>query len=151
MSKEGKSKKPEGESDITTNLLRQMGLAEEEIKSALELADKIEKKVGTQKELEVEPAPATVAVPVSVPSKYDQASKQDLFNIIETQNAKLNHFQNVVAVQFVLLIKKYKDKLISLENKLIEKNTEIVSLEKKLRENKAEVEKLNKRLEFLLK
>ncbi|MDD1779124.1 MAG: hypothetical protein LUQ65_13235, partial [Candidatus Helarchaeota archaeon] len=85
MTKEGKPKKIEGESDITTNLLRQMGLAEEEIKSALELADKIEKKVGTQKELEVEPAPATVAVPVSVPSKYDQASKQDLFNIIETQ------------------------------------------------------------------
>ncbi|MDD1778965.1 MAG: hypothetical protein LUQ65_12440 [Candidatus Helarchaeota archaeon] len=151
MSKEGKSKKPEGESDITTNLLRQMGLAEDEIKSALELADKIEKKVGSQKELEVEPTPAPKAVPVSAPSKYDLASKKDLLNIIETQNAKLNHFQNVVAVQFVLLIKKYKDKLISLENKLLEKNTEIASLEKRLREKQAEVQKLNTRLEFLLK
>lgn len=151
MAKERKPKKIEGESDITTTLLRQMGLAEDEIKSALELADKIEKKVGSQKELEVEPAPATVAAPVSVPSKYDLTSKQDLLNIIETQNAKLNHFQNVVAVQFVLLIKKYKDRLISLENKLLEKNTEIASLEKKLLEKQAEVEKLNKRLEFLLK
>ena len=149
MSKEGKPKKMEDESDITTNLLRQMGLAEDEIKSALELAEKIEKKVDVSKK--PEPAPATVALPVPKSFKSDQASKQDLLNIIENQNTKLNHFQNVVAVQFILLIKKYKDKLISLENKLLEKNAEITSLEKKVLEKKAEVEKLSKKLEFLLK
>ncbi len=147
MSKEGKPKKREDEPDITTNLLRQMGLAEDEIKSALDLAEKIEKKVEIPKKPEPAPAPATVPVPF----KSDQASKQDLLNIIETNTTKLNYFQNVVAVQFILLIKKYKDKLISLENKLLEKNAEITSLEKKVLEKKAEVEKLSKKLEFLLK
>jgi len=151
MSKEGKPKKVEGESDITTSLLRQMGLAEDEIKSAMELADRIEKKVGIPKELEGAPASAPAAMLPTVPSKSSQVSKQELLNTIEAQNTKLNHFQNVVAVQFVLLIKKYKDKLISLENKLLEKNTEIASLEKQVLDKRTEVEKLNKRLEFLLK
>ena len=141
MSTDRKPKKAKGEFDIFTNLFHQMGLAEDEIKSALELADKIEKKDASQNEFEVPP----------VPAKYSEASKQDLLNIIEVQKTKLNYFQNVVAVQFVILIKKYKDKLISLENKLVEKNAEITSLEKKVLDQKAEVEKLTTKLEFLLK
>jgi len=127
MAKDGKSKKPADESDITTNLLKQMGLCEDEIKSALDLADKIQKKVETRQQPEPAPEPLT----------YDQLSTEQLLNIVETQNQQLNHFQNVVAVQFILLLKKYKDKVISLEKKLLEKN--------------AEIEKLSKRLEFILK
>jgi len=127
MAKDRKSKKSEAESDITTNLLRQMGLCEDEIKSALELAEKIQKKVDTRKKPEPEPKPLSL----------DQLSKNQLISIIETQNTQLKHFQNVVAIQFILLLKKYKDKVISLENKLLEKN--------------AEIAKLSKRLEYLLK
>jgi hypothetical protein len=134
MAKDGNSKKPEDDSDITTNLLRQMGLGEDEIKSALDLAEKIQKKVETPKQPEPEP----------VALNFNQLSKEKLINIVETQNTQLNHFQNVVAIQFILLLKKYKDKVISLEKKFN-------SLENKLLEKNAEIEKLTKRLEYLLK
>lgn len=127
MAKDENSINPDDESDITINLLRQMGLGDDDIKSAQEIAEKIQKKVETHEQPESTPEPLS----------YEQLSKEQLINIIETQNSSLNHFQNVVAVQFILLLKKYKDKVISLENKLVKKNDEI--------------EKLSKRLEYLLK
>lgn len=153
MPKKRKSKKEKGAPDISMDLFHQMGLDEDEIKSVLDLAEKIEKKVASQKEFGVVPTYAPINIVSNVPTapESDQKSNQDFHNIIEIQKTALNYFHNVIAIQFGLLIKKCKDKLISLEEKLLKQNVEITSLEKKVLEQKAEVENLTHKLEFLLK
>ncbi|MFX1294418.1 MAG: hypothetical protein ACFFD2_06135 [Promethearchaeota archaeon] len=106
--------------DLMTDLLRQMGLGEEEIGDALDLAESIEKKI----ELKAETKPVT--------GEIKKLSEEELINIVEKQKAQLDHFQNVVAVQMILLIKKYKDMVTTLENKINQKNTQIQELSQQL-------------------
>lgn len=124
MANNEKPNKTEG-SDPMTELLRQMGLCEEEIEGALDLAEKIEKKVEVKAKIE------------QPPKDLSEYSKDALINIVKNQKSQLNHFQNVVAPQFILLIKKYKDRVLSLESKLREKSKKI--------------EEMSLKLEFLLK
>ncbi len=121
MSKDEKSKES-NEPDLMTDLLRQMGLCEEEIGAALDLAESIEQKIETKGKTGV------------TPSKIDleKLPVDELIKLIEEKDSQLNHFQNVVAVQLVLIIQKYKDRVISLENKLQQKNAQIEKLSKKL-------------------
>lgn len=120
-----KSKKADN-SDPMTDLLRQMGLCEDEIKGALDLADKIEKKVEVKGKPEIIPT-----------DKFDNLTKDALIQTVKEQNSQLAHFYNVVAPQFILMIKKYKDRVLKLEDKLQKKNKQI--------------EELSLKLEFLLK
>ena len=121
MTKDKKSKGAE-EPDPMTDLLRQMGLCEEEIGAALELAQNIEKTIEQQSQTETE----------TISPKFDELSEKDLIEMVKTQSSQLNYFQNVVAVQFILLIKKYKDKVIALENKIRQKNAQIKALSQEL-------------------
>ena len=106
-----------------TDLLRQMGLCEEEIGAALNLADSIEKKVEAK----------SIAVPKpAIPVDLKKLSYEELINLVERLKSDLNHFHNVVAVQLILLIKKYKDKVISLENKIQQKNAQLQELSQQL-------------------
>jgi len=114
MAKEGK------ESDPMTELLRQMGLCEEEIQGALDLADKIEKKVEDKCQSDI------------IPTEIDNLSRDALIETIKDQKSQLSHFNNVVAPQFILLIKKYKDRVLALEEKLRQKNSKIEELSLKL-------------------
>jgi hypothetical protein len=113
------------DSDPMTELLKQMGLCEDEIQGALDLAEKIEKTV--------EAKPKTEAIETNLAAQ----SKQELISNVRELKDQLGHFQNVVAPQFILMIKKYKDRVLSLENKIQEKNKKI--------------EELSLKLEFLLK
>ncbi len=121
MAKDEKSKSPKA-ADPMTDLLRQMGLCEEEIGAALDLAQNIEKKI----EQKVQPEPETLI------SKFETLSEKELINMVKAQDSQLNYFQNVIAVQFILLIKKYKDKVITLESKIRQKNAQIQELTKQL-------------------
>jgi len=121
MPKDEESKEAEDQ-DLTTELLRQMGLCEDEITAALDLADKIEKTIEVQNQLQTT---------TSIPS-YEKMSRDELIKTIETHTSQLTHFQNVVAPQFILMIKKYKDRVLSLEAKLHEKNEKIKDLSQKL-------------------
>ncbi len=107
-------------SDPMTELLRQMGLCEDEIEGALDLAEKIEKTV-------VEKAKDD-----TIPANLNALSKDELINTIKSQKSQLQHFQNVVAPQFILLIKKYKDRVLALEGKLRDKSKKIDELSLKL-------------------
>ncbi|TFG04884.1 MAG: hypothetical protein EU536_03565 [Promethearchaeota archaeon] len=124
MSEEQPPKKA-SEPDPMTELLRQMGLCEEEIEGALDLAEKIEKKI------EEKPASEITSLNLNV------LPKTTLITQIQDLKTQLSHFQNVVAPQFILMIKKYKDRVLSLENQLQQKNKKI--------------EELSLKLEFLLK
>ena len=110
------NKKESEDPDLMKNLLRQMGLCEDEIEGALDLAEKIEKKIEVKSQTE------------AVPIKYETLPKEDLIKLIKEKKSQLNHFQNVVAPQFILLIKKYKDRLLILEEKLRQKNVKIEEL-----------------------
>lgn len=110
------NKKESEDPDLMKNLLRQMGLCEDEIEGALDLAEKIEKKIEVKSQTE------------AVPIKYETLPKEDLIKLIKEKKSQLNHFQNVVAPQFILLIKKYKDRLLILEEKLRTKNVKIEEL-----------------------
>ena len=112
-------------SDPMTELLRQMGLCEDEIEGALDLAEKIEKKVEVKSKVG------------AIPSNLNALSKDSLIKMVKEQKSQLNHFQNVVAPQFILLIKKYKDRVLTLEGKLREKSKKI--------------DEMSLKLEFLLK
>ena len=119
-----KDEKPDNENqDPMTDLLRQMGLCEEEIGAALNLADSIEKKV--------EAKSLTVPKP-TIPVDLKKLSYEELISLVEKLKSELNHFHNVVAVQLILIIKKYKDKVISLENKIQQKNGQLQELSQQL-------------------
>ncbi|MHA1652183.1 MAG: hypothetical protein ACTSYB_18530 [Candidatus Helarchaeota archaeon] len=121
MAEDEKQKKVK-DSDLMTDLLRQMGLCEEEIGAALDLAKSIEQKVEAKSKDTVE----------VTPSNLIDLSKEELIQKIEKLQTELDHFHNVVAIQFILLIKKYKDRVISLENKLRQKNAQIQELSQRL-------------------
>ncbi|MHA1266431.1 MAG: hypothetical protein ACTSRS_14450 [Candidatus Helarchaeota archaeon] len=117
-------KKP-ADLDPMTDLLRQMGLCEAEIEGALDLAEKIEKAIEKKPTRE------------KISQSLNKLSKEELIHSIEKLQSQINHFQNIVAPQFILLIKKYKDRVLALEETLHQKNKKI--------------EELSLKLEFLLK
>jgi hypothetical protein len=110
------------DSDPMKELLRQMGLCEDEIGAALDLADSIEQKVVTK--------PTTEAV--LTPTEIKKLSEDELIKLVEKQKSQLDHFQNVVAVQLILIIKKYKDKVLKLEEKIQKRNAKIQELSQQL-------------------
>lgn len=113
------------DADPMTELLRQMGLCEDEIQGALDLAEKIEKKVDVKSKDE------------ALPTDLNSLPKEALIKTINEQKSQLTHFQNVVAPQFILMIKKYKDR--------------VLALEEKLRQRNAKIDELSIKLDFLLK
>jgi len=124
MADNEKPKSTDG-SDPMTELLRQMGLCEDEIEGALDLAEKIEKKVEVKTKAK------------AIPTNLNVLSKEALIKLVKDQKSQLNHFQNIVAPQFILLIKKYKDRVLTIEGKLREKSRKI--------------DELSLKIEFLLK
>ncbi len=110
------------DSDPMKELLRQMGLCEDEIGAALDLADSIEQKVATKPKTEVALTPAEIK----------NLSEDELIRLVEKQKSQLDHFQNVVAVQLILIIKKYKDKVLKLEEKIQKRNAQIQELSQQI-------------------
>ncbi|MHA1131832.1 MAG: hypothetical protein ACTSQI_10435 [Candidatus Helarchaeota archaeon] len=108
--------------DPMKELLRQMGLCEDEIGAALDLAENIEQKVAVKPETKTDISSADIKI----------LSEKELMELVEKQKTQLDHFQNVVAIQLILIIKKYKDKVIRLEEKLRQKNAKIQELSQQL-------------------